>query len=256
MKGSNLPTVTSSGLRSRKVDFKKGLSVYRHGDLDDFDEVANVARIAQNINTGVEKEEEEVFLVLFTLLNARKEHHLQVALNSNYIGNQHNSAVFIPTPDATRKYQEFTRYYTADFYPPTSYIKFSDQLEDCIGCPYNMDEKDDLFYSKLKESNSKKPRPLLDHAISIATSKSTDSLTQSEMNNSMKSGDLIDINSLAIIENLSENKFEQIMWTMEKAANDKVIYIPIDVKVRYPETVLHWKIFIHFVKFQIDQFCI
>lgn len=61
----------SSGLRSRKVDHKKYLQVYRYGDLDDFDEEANVSRITQNINTGVEKEEEEVSLLKFCFLITR-----------------------------------------------------------------------------------------------------------------------------------------------------------------------------------------
>ncbi len=48
----------SAGLRSRKIDHKKALYVFRSADLED--EAATINRALLNISTGVEKEEEEV----------------------------------------------------------------------------------------------------------------------------------------------------------------------------------------------------
>ena len=54
----------SAGLRSRKIDFKKSLAVFRFTDLDDIDEDNALNRTIPTIATGVEKEEEEVTLLI------------------------------------------------------------------------------------------------------------------------------------------------------------------------------------------------
>ncbi|KAJ3397916.1 Enhancer of polycomb-like protein 1 [Lobulomyces angularis] len=119
----------SGGLRSRKVDFKKGLNVHRQDDLPDLDESNSLNRSNAVIATGVEKEEEE-------------EHHLQVALNSKHTGESHAS-VYIPTPDATKvNLKNFQQFYKTEFVEPKTLIKFSSQIEDCIGAHYNLDERD------------------------------------------------------------------------------------------------------------------
>jgi hypothetical protein len=53
-------TASSSGLRSRKVDPKRPMSVLRFDQVDDLDESLMVHRAIPQISTGVEKEEEEV----------------------------------------------------------------------------------------------------------------------------------------------------------------------------------------------------
>ena len=50
--------------------------------------------------------------------------------------------VVIPTPDASRNIPGFEKYYSKGFQMPTSFIKFSTLLEECIGPLYNMDELD------------------------------------------------------------------------------------------------------------------
>jgi hypothetical protein len=52
------PAQSSSALRSRKLDPKKPLGVYRYDQVTDLDEAAS--RAIPRIATGVEKEEEEV----------------------------------------------------------------------------------------------------------------------------------------------------------------------------------------------------
>jgi hypothetical protein len=51
---------SGSGLRSRKVDPKRPMSVVRFDQVDDLDESLMVHRAMTHISTGVEKEEEEV----------------------------------------------------------------------------------------------------------------------------------------------------------------------------------------------------
>jgi hypothetical protein len=50
----------SAGLRSRKVDLKKPLAIIRFDTVKDPDELADMSRLQSNVNTGVEKGEEEV----------------------------------------------------------------------------------------------------------------------------------------------------------------------------------------------------
>ena len=56
--------VTTSGLRSRKIDYKKSLVILHLSDLLDFDPASNLSRNIVSLSTGVEKEEEDVRLFL------------------------------------------------------------------------------------------------------------------------------------------------------------------------------------------------
>lgn len=60
--------------------------------------------------------------------------------------------VYIPTPDASKRWNEYDKYYSKSFTEPASYIRLSATVEDTAGCPYCMDEEDEQF---LKEMNSK-----------------------------------------------------------------------------------------------------
>ncbi len=104
---------------------------------------------------------------------------MQVALSANNVGVQH-VAVMIPTPDASQKFPDYPRYYSTPFEQPKSLIKFSALVEDCIGCPYNMDEQDDCFLEK--------------HNASCPPAARMD----------------VDL-------------FEQLMWSLERVANEKVM---------------------------------
>ncbi|KAJ3413108.1 Enhancer of polycomb-like protein 1 [Chytridiales sp. JEL 0842] len=122
-------TASFGSLRSRKVDWKKPLPVLRWSECLDLDETASLNRAIPAMATGVEKEEEE-------------EHHLQAALHANQAGVTQTSVV-IPTPDASQLFPDHDKYYTPTFSLPKSLIKFSAQIEDCVACPYCMDEVDD-----------------------------------------------------------------------------------------------------------------
>ena len=46
--------------RSRKLDFNRPLTVYRHDEVDDFDDFDSPLRSVVQVATGVDKEEEDV----------------------------------------------------------------------------------------------------------------------------------------------------------------------------------------------------
>ncbi|KAJ2996704.1 hypothetical protein HDV02_006264 [Globomyces sp. JEL0801] len=130
---------TSSGLRSRKVDHRKQMPVYRYDQLLDLDEINS--RTLSKVTTGVEKEEEE-------------EHHLQAALLTNSV---------IPTPEASNLLlnpQNYDAFYPTNFHLPKSLIKFSSQIEDVMGCLYNLDEKDNAWIESLDEEIKSRTTPL------------------------------------------------------------------------------------------------
>ena len=79
---------------------------------------------------------------------------------------------------------DYDKLYTKSFHDPKSYIKFSTPIDDCIGCPYNMDEKDQAWLALHIEKADKGP---------------------------------FDIEHI-----LNEDQFEWIMWGFEKLTNDKV----------------------------------
>ncbi|KND00735.1 uncharacterized protein SPPG_03851 [Spizellomyces punctatus DAOM BR117] len=160
----------TAGLRSRKVDVKKALLVYRYHEVPDLDESSSLNRAILQVATGVEKEEEE-------------EHHLQAALIANQTGRIHEQ-VIIPTPDASRVISDYSRFYSSTFHQPPSLIRFSTGIEDVIGCPYNLDEVDDTFLSEHRQK--------------------------------------IDDGELPPEAELDEAQFENIMWALELAGDDKV----------------------------------
>lgn len=62
--------------------------------------------------------------------------------------------LYIPTPETIQSTLEYERLYPRQFKQPSTYIRFSSTVEDCIGCPYCMTADDEVF---LKSMNQKKP---------------------------------------------------------------------------------------------------
>jgi hypothetical protein len=90
-------------------------------------------------------------------------------LHANQAGVGQTSVV-IPTPDASRLFTDHEKYYTKSFTIPKSLIKFSAQIEDCMECPYCLDENDeqwlDNYRSKcVASSNGLKPEDALDETL-------------------------------------------------------------------------------------------
>lgn len=76
---------------------------------------------------------------------------MQVAINATAKGNV--NAAHIPTPETILSNLQYDQLYPPLFSQPATYIRFSSTVEDCCGCPYNMNEEDDVF---LKIFNQKR----------------------------------------------------------------------------------------------------
>jgi enhancer of polycomb-like protein len=85
----------------------------------------------------------------------QQEHHLQAALSASQaaaVGGKVDQ-IYIPTPETIQSSIHYDRLYPRSFAQPATYIRFSSTVEDCCGCPYDMDEEDDMF---LKSLNSQR----------------------------------------------------------------------------------------------------
>ena len=58
------PQQPGSALRSRKIDPKKPMGVLRFDQVDEFEDLSVINRSLTKVSTGVEKEEEEVTLLI------------------------------------------------------------------------------------------------------------------------------------------------------------------------------------------------
>jgi hypothetical protein len=54
-----------------------------------------------------------------------------------------NATASIPIPDAKREIPNYEELYGGKTWSdPCTYIRFSTPIEECVGCPYTLDEKD------------------------------------------------------------------------------------------------------------------
>ncbi|KAI9289568.1 enhancer of polycomb-like-domain-containing protein [Umbelopsis sp. AD052] len=137
----------SSRFRVKRLKFDQSLAIHRQSDLPDLEDQLNGQRSAPQVETGVDKEEEE-------------EHHLQAAISAShaaYTTGGQDSRLYIPTPDASQTIdlKEFHRLYKTPFNNPSSFVRFSATVEDSIGCPYMMDEVDDEWLMTFNKSHPK-----------------------------------------------------------------------------------------------------
>ncbi|KAF9969175.1 Enhancer of polycomb-like protein 1 [Actinomortierella ambigua] len=131
--------------RNRKINNKQSLPVYRAQDIPDLDESLSLQRSIPQAETGVDKEEES-------------EHHLQAAISASQLSTTTGEAkaLYIPTPDASRKIENYKDLYTRVFTAPSTLIRFSSTVEDCVGCPYTMDEDDEKWLATFNASRGPK----------------------------------------------------------------------------------------------------
>ncbi|KAL6713074.1 Enhancer of polycomb-like protein 1 [Lecanora helva] len=130
----------SQAFRQRKLNTRQALSVLRDDQIEkDFED--DIQRNVPKIDTGVEQGEQN-------------EHHLQAALLSQAaaVGGK-VAQIYIPTPDAVQSSVEYDKLYPLTYSQPATYTRFSSTVEDCAGCPYDLDEEDDAF---LKSMNKKR----------------------------------------------------------------------------------------------------
>lgn len=132
---------SSARFRQRKISVKQNLQIFQQSDIPDLEDEQQ--REFQQVETGVEKGEED-------------EHHLKQAINASYAATtgQKVEQVYIPTPDASKRWNEYEKYYQPVFREPHSYIRMSATVEDVSGCPYCMDEEDEEFLQKFNADRS------------------------------------------------------------------------------------------------------
>ena len=78
-----------------------------------------------------------------------QEYHLQTILKES--GTSSNQEIPVPPPEPSKI--NYDQLYPARFEEPFSYIKFSETVEECISCQYDMTTEDEEF---LKQYNSKR----------------------------------------------------------------------------------------------------
>ncbi|KAF9881336.1 hypothetical protein CkaCkLH20_01486 [Colletotrichum karsti] len=121
-------------VRVKKLSVKTLLPVLREDDIDpsEYESLTTESQIA----TGVEAAEET-------------EYHLQSILKEAGTSNDQE----IPVPPPQESQINYDQLYPSHFRQPTSYIRFSQTVEECIGVSYDMTTEDDEF---LKQYNSTK----------------------------------------------------------------------------------------------------
>lgn len=142
-KASKASKSSSARFRQRKISVRQSLAVLWQKDIPDLEDEQQ--REVQKIETGVEKAEEE-------------EHHLKQAINAHAAASagENVAEVYIPTPDASKLWPDFKKYYKGSFTVPSSYIRTSATVEDTSGCPYCMDEEDEEFLKAMNASGKTK----------------------------------------------------------------------------------------------------
>ncbi|KAH7318712.1 enhancer of polycomb-like-domain-containing protein [Stachybotrys elegans] len=127
--------MSSRKVRVKKLSVKTALPVLREDQIDpsEYEALTTETQIA----TGVEQAEEN-------------EYHLQSILKDAGTSNDQE----IPVPPPQESDIDYDGLYPSNFSMPSSYIRFSQTVEECISCQYDMTVEDDQF---LKTHNSKPP---------------------------------------------------------------------------------------------------
>lgn len=127
--------MSSRKVRVKKLSVKTALPVLREDQIDpsEYEALAPDTQIA----TGVDQAEE-------------KEYHLQTILKDAGTSNDQE----IPVPPPQESNIDYDELYPSHFHQPSSYIRFSQTVEECIGCPYDMTTDDNEF---LKGYNIQSP---------------------------------------------------------------------------------------------------
>ncbi|EFY97326.1 enhancer of polycomb-like domain protein [Metarhizium robertsii] len=127
--------MSSRKVRVKKLSVKTPLPVLREDQIDPSEYEALSSD--NQISTGVEHAEE-------------KEYHLQSILKDAGTSNTQE----IPVPPPQKSDINYDALYLSNFHQPSSYIRFSQTVEECIGCQYDMSTGDTEF---LKSYNGKSP---------------------------------------------------------------------------------------------------
>lgn len=140
---------TGARFRQRKLNPKHNLQVLHEDDVGDlFGDENDASRHIPKVATGVEETEET-------------EHHLQAVISASAAASLGGKVaqIYIPTPEAKSSSIKYDDLYPKCFASPTTYIRFSSTVEDCIGSPYCMDEEDEAFLKSLNDERATSVKP-------------------------------------------------------------------------------------------------
>lgn len=162
----------SARFRQRKLSPRQTLQILKEDQVDKVDDEAQ--RNVPKVETGVEKGEEIVSLPSLShlhcahvslkpslydhekLITQNQEHHLQAALSASQaaaVGGK-VAQIYIPTPETVKNSIHYDRLYPLSYAQPATYIRFSSTVEDCCGCPYDMNEEDEVFFKYLNKKRN------------------------------------------------------------------------------------------------------
>ncbi|CAG8505385.1 10767_t:CDS:2 [Dentiscutata erythropus] len=130
--------------RQRKVDNKKPMRIMLQHEISEED-MLPVSRAGVDVETGVEKEEEEE-IHLVTALEKRQQ-----GIEEGYGTSIGEGEPAIPCPDSDANKRHL--------FPPNwkmshTFLKFSTPILECVGCLYNMDEDDEGWLSKYNKDGN------------------------------------------------------------------------------------------------------
>lgn len=164
-----------------------------------------------------------------------QEHHLQAALVARH-------QVVIPTPDASglADVPNYEKYYTPTFKLPKSFIKFSQMVEEVIGCLYNVNDDDLEFIKTLEasvdvdqEDDDVEMKDQEDSEVNDEGESDTKDLEVSESKDLKKSG-VKDHESTVL-------DFEKTMFLLDQLGNEKVLYRTYSRVLLQPLNLSLWK---------------
>jgi hypothetical protein len=139
-----------------------------------------------------------------------QEHHLQAALVARH-------QVVIPTPDASglADVPNYEKYYTPVFKLPKSFIKFSQMVEEVIGCLYNANDEDLEFIKTLQVTGDvDQDEEMIDQ---------DDSETKNvEKDKDLEMSDSKDLKSEPKDHDALVLEFEKTMFLLDQLGNEKV----------------------------------
>lgn len=122
-------------VRFKKLSIKTQLPVLREDQIDPSEYEALTTET--QISTGVEQAEE-------------KEYHLQSILKGPGVSNHQE----IPVPPPQESELSYAELYPLKFEKTSSYIRFSQTVEECIGAQYDMTTEDDEWLTEYNQKRS------------------------------------------------------------------------------------------------------